>query len=332
MEKISNKKRVIFIIVSIFIFVFTIEMICRIFWTFRYHVNFYNMKNVIYVFYPQIETVKNNYDESKRSVLLLGASALNGRFGKVEYYLAKDLNPYNMIVFNISVPALTSLDSYYKYYLLKNYHFDAVVFYHGINETRANNCPPDMFRKDYSHYSWYLMVNAYFKHKEIQYLVFPYTFTYLFIKYAEKTGLLKLIPMHDPIEDYVVYGDSIKTVSSFRENLRRICEIAESKGDGKVIVPLFLLNKTSYVDTTLNYACRVSLWGIDKNVRKGVELHNMVIKELSNEMDNLVLIDTYSLMERDSTTMVDICHFNDRGSRIFAGILRDTILKYVEEK
>jgi hypothetical protein len=55
--------------------------------------------------------------------------------------------------------AQTSRDSYLKYRWLSSKRFDLVVLYDGINEACANNCPPNVFRADYSHYAWYRFLN-----------------------------------------------------------------------------------------------------------------------------------------------------------------------------
>ena len=55
----------------------------------------------------------------------------------------------------MSQGAHTTLDSYLKHKALHNKTFDVVVIYHGINEVRANNSPPEIFKPDYSHYAWY---------------------------------------------------------------------------------------------------------------------------------------------------------------------------------
>ncbi len=332
MEKISLKKKIVFISVSVLLLIFIIEIVCRSFWFVKYHVNFFKMGDIIYVFYPQVKNIEKSYNSSCKSVLLLGGSVLHDDFGRVEYWINNYLSPHNINVYNVSAPGHTSLDSYYKYYLMKNLHFDAILFYHGINETRANNCPENIFRKDYSHYSWYLLINSYFKHKEIPYFVSYYTFVYLFVRALEKYELIKIVPTHDPLRKWVIYGDSIKTMQSFENNLKRICNIAKDKKDGYIILPLFLLNRSSYIDTTSHYSCPASLWGIENNVRKGVNFHNMVIKKIKDDMDNVVLIDMYRLMQADSNLMVDICHFNSKGSERFARIVCDTIIKYVEKE
>ena len=47
-------------------------------------------------------------------------------------------------------------DSLWKYrYWYDGYDFDLVMFYHGINDSRANNYPRDVFRDDYTQFSYY---------------------------------------------------------------------------------------------------------------------------------------------------------------------------------
>jgi hypothetical protein len=88
----------------------------------------------------------------------------------------------NVRVFNLAKPAHTSRDSLLKYAALGEARFDLVIFYHGINEARTNNAPPEIFREDYAHYSWYETVNALAPYHGAALLALPYTLRYFIIK------------------------------------------------------------------------------------------------------------------------------------------------------
>ena len=53
------------------------------------------------------------------------------------------LGQRNVRIFNLAMPAHTSRDSWLKYAALRDARFDLVIFYHGINEARVNNAPPE---------------------------------------------------------------------------------------------------------------------------------------------------------------------------------------------
>jgi hypothetical protein len=67
----------------------------------------------------------------------------------------------NVRVFNLSMPALTSRDGWLQY------------------AARANNAPPEIFREDYSHYSWYEIVNMLSAYHHRAHFALPYTVRYL---------------------------------------------------------------------------------------------------------------------------------------------------------
>ena len=72
-----------------------------------------------------------------------------------------------------------------EYEALGNEHFDLVLVYDGINEARANNVPPDLFRDDYGHYGWYEVVNALARHQGRARFALPYTAEYLGLRLRE---------------------------------------------------------------------------------------------------------------------------------------------------
>jgi hypothetical protein len=85
----------------------------------------------------------------------------------------------NVRVFNLSMPALTSRDGWLQYAAIGEGRFDLVMVYHGINDARANNAPPEIFREDYSHYSWYEIVNMLSAYHHRAHFALPYTVRYL---------------------------------------------------------------------------------------------------------------------------------------------------------
>ncbi|MBM4266291.1 MAG: hypothetical protein FJ144_06735 [Deltaproteobacteria bacterium] len=140
-----------------------LEAVARGYWTVTHGTGFLASPSRVAheVFYPELRAAGDTSDPEVRTLLLLGASALHPEFGNVEARLRRELEaggkPVRIV--NLAVPAQSSRDSYLKYRFLEDRRFDLVIVYHGINEVRANNVPPGLFRKDYSHYSWYERVN-----------------------------------------------------------------------------------------------------------------------------------------------------------------------------
>ena len=87
----------------------------------------------------------------------------------------------------LGVPGHTSLDSYYKYRSLSAARFDLVFIYDGFNEVRANNAPPEVFRDDYSHYGYYVLLRDIIDRHKLWPLTTPYT-----IQFIIKRGLAKM--------------------------------------------------------------------------------------------------------------------------------------------
>ena len=99
-------------------------------------------------------------DHADYDILMLGGSVLTDQWGSI----APELDSYleeqglNVRIHNLAMPAHTSLDSRLKYENVAKNGYDLVLLYHGINETRFNNCPPEMFKDDYTHVDFYAKV------------------------------------------------------------------------------------------------------------------------------------------------------------------------------
>ena len=93
-------------------------------------------------------------DPGHYSVLLLGASVLEQTAPRLEQQLRHELGD-RLRLYNLARAAHTSRDSFLKFSHLANRHFDLVIFYHAINDSRMNRCADDAFREDYTHVSFY---------------------------------------------------------------------------------------------------------------------------------------------------------------------------------
>ena len=158
-------KLTLFLFVAL-VTVVSMELAARAYWSLCCQVPFNKPGLVLYAYYPElrrVDQVRPRHHDKSYDILLLGGSVLNSGWGSVEKALHDQLTAIGqrkIRIFNLAVPAHTSRDSWLKYGALKKARFDLVIFYHGINETRANNAPPEIFREDYAHYSWYEIANA----------------------------------------------------------------------------------------------------------------------------------------------------------------------------
>ena len=134
-------------------------MISRGYWSLRKDAPFFSPTR--YFYYPElrdIERIKIDNNDKCFDILLLGGSVLNRNWGNISHLFLEKVTyakKQKIRVHNLSEPGHTSRDSYFKYRNLFDKKFDLVLIYHGINDLRLNNCPPHIYKADYSHYSWY---------------------------------------------------------------------------------------------------------------------------------------------------------------------------------
>ena len=313
----------------------------RLYWTLRYPIPFFSDHGIIYRFYPALRSIEEldiSRDDSRFDILILGGSVVNHSVSRVERILFEELayqTKRRIRITNLAYPAFTSLDSYYQYSYLSEQHFDIVLFYHGINETRANNCPVSIYRSDYSHYSWYRKINCFEKHKDIyRWITFPYTVYYTSIRVKERLFDSDFIPKHRPRETWTEHGSSIKTNVAFQANLEKILDIAEARGE-----PVILMSFTYYVpgnytferfiEKSLDYTIHsnpIELWGEPDNVVAGIEAHNTVLPSLAENYDNVFFIDQNNNMPKSGKYFTDICHFTVKGAQKFVDNILPVII------
>ena len=182
MSNRSKKHIILFLAYICIISVLSGEAASRLFWFSKYDVPLLKMDKIIYVFYPELrdsDVMGDTKEEGTFNILFLGGSVLQPGYSIIDRILKEELtyrSKKDIKIYNMAVSGHTSLDSFYKYKYLKNKSFDLVIFYHGINETRANNSPPSLYDDDYLHYSWYRNVDSYYKRKRwIKTFSLPFT-------------------------------------------------------------------------------------------------------------------------------------------------------------
>ena len=160
----SRRKRAWFALIGALCVLAAVEGACRVYWWTRGVPLLKSPARMHAPLYPRLAWVEQQWvgEDDLYDVLILGGSVVSDGFGSVGAQLAEELTARHGVrvrVHNVGARAHTSRDSLLKYRRLWRQKFDLVVVYHGINEVRANNCPPDLFREDYSHYSFYRNVD-----------------------------------------------------------------------------------------------------------------------------------------------------------------------------
>lgn len=310
-----------------------LELTCRVFWALS-GVPLVSCPNRLHdFFYPELAPLgarEIRRGDGVFDILLLGGSVLDPRFHDIGGQLENDLahatsEPVRVHV--VARPSHTTLDSRYKYRHLAQARFDLVILYHGINEARANNCPSEMFRDDYSHWGWCRLVNAYERGGD-RLLVLPYTLYFVWIKAAGKLGLLALVPKHEPEAEWRRFGSDIKTERPFRANVQAIADIARERGD-----PLLLLTFAIHVPPgytrekfeagNVDYAepgtsgLPIELWGDPAAIRRAIDAHNRIVREIAATNEHVRLLDMARRIPAKGRFYEDVCHLSKEGSELF---------------
>lgn len=294
-------------------------------------------------FYPELARVLTDpprRDDGRVDILLLGGSVLArlpDPTAELEQLLGRPVR-----VDNVGEGGHTSRDSRIKYDLLGappwNARYDAVVFYHAINEVRANNCPPELYRSDYGHYAWYSQVNV---------LLQPWSRNYWAPTLLQTGwhGLLSrlnrknYVPTHVPKDRWLEHGRELKTPPDFAANLAAILDLAQERGDG-VLLGTFALylppdySREAFEAKGLDYAKHdlpAEIWGLPEVVRQGVAAHNAELRRLA-EARGLPLVDVDGLLPKGGRYFDDPCHLTPEGYAAFKALLFPPLLHLIGEE
>lgn len=277
-----------------------------------------------YLVYPPLYHAMRDYSPETMNVLLLGGSVLNG-VGQ-DNKLQDALGP-GWRVYNVAQNAHSSLDSLTKYQWLtaRGYRFDYVIFYHAINEVRANNAPPDVFRADYSHYLFYRLVHAVFGqkhpvHRAALHSALVFRVDRLMTQLRETRTLgRRFVNIAYPREDWIDYGGEIRSALSFEANLLGIAAIARQTG-AAFIVGEFVYDPRldDFVQRKPGAPSRNEMiaytkeWGLPEHVQKGIATHNDVILRHAGEFH----VVPFGTMRRPEY-FIDPCHFTPEAEAEF---------------
>jgi len=330
--------------------VVTAELTARLFWRIWYGVSLLKPGEILYAYYPELRTVGDlpgalraaaerppAHTDEFYDILFLGGSVLHRDWSSVELELREQLahgGRRNVRIFNLAMPAHTSRDSLLKYAALDKARFDLVIFYHAINETRANNIPPDIFQQNYGHYSWYEWVNALAPYHGTAVLALPYTLRYLVLSARQVVMKERYLSTYRVPEHWVHHGREFKSAASFQQNLRAVLDLAAERGDRTLIMTFatyvpenysFEAFKQKRLDYGLHRA-PIEWWGPREQVLAAVDAHNEIVRRTAAQRPNVVFVDQASLMQGSPRYFNDPCHFTVLGSTRFV----ENILKVLD--
>jgi hypothetical protein len=314
----------------------------RAFWRLSNGVSFRNPGRILYAYYPELQRVDTERPakgDKFYDILLLGGSVLNKDWGSVEEALREQLaynGHRNVRIFNLATPAHTSRDSWLKYAALGEARFELVIFYHGINEVRANNAPPEIFREDYAHYSWYEIVNSLASYHGTTSFALPHTLHYLAIRIRQTLTKDRYVPTHIPRKDWVQYGQDPRSAVSFKHNLGAILDLAARRGD-RVLLMTFATyvpedySLEAFKEKRLDYGSHwtpIEIWGAREHVLKTVAVHNEIVRSLAAQHEGVLFVDQARLMAGNPLYFNDPCHFTVVGSLKFVEYLLRGLKEY----
>ncbi len=323
-------KKILLLSIGLLCALLLLEGVCRTEWSMRSEAPFFSPNRFFY--YPELQALQDvqEGEEEDMHVLLLGGSVLHEDWGAIPQALREQMTlatGKEVRVHNLAEPGHTSLDSWYKYRWVAERSYDLVLVYHGINELRLNNCPEDVFRADYGHYSWYRVINRFERHPSWPDLASLYALVYRGTRLHEKViAPHAYIPRDRPSEAMVSFGGKVKTAPEFERNLTRLMQLAR-EGDQAVVLMTFCsylpedYTLERFEAGTLDYclhSCAAEIWGAPEQVAKGLKAHNRVIRELGKRFSKEVLfVDQAKHMPKDREHFNDICHLTQRGCSLF---------------
>ncbi|HET9062093.1 MAG TPA: GDSL-type esterase/lipase family protein [Candidatus Binatia bacterium] len=346
-ERRGGSRRLAGVARAIVVFLVTValaEATARAFWRVRYGIPLSRPATILRALYPELQQLEWK-DEDLRwqrpvRILFLGGSVLHPAWGNVEQELRERLTVRlgrPVVVFNMAEIGHTSRDSDAKYRVLDGGRFDLVVFYHGINDARANNVPPERFRRDYSHYAWYDALRALETCRDDDLLVLPCTLRFLWVRANDALGIVDYVSMDAPRADWLAYGAEIKSAASFEENLRGVVARARARGE-----PLLLLTFATHLpddyslqafnERRLDYTIHltpIEMWGTPQNVLAAVARHNEIVRSAAASNPDVRLFDQASAMPKGARYFNDVCHLTATGSSVFVQNMVDTAVEIV---
>ena len=328
----------ILLLISGLLSVLAAELTARVFWRLCCGISLLKPDQILYAYYPELQTTGDlpgalrsvaprlpAHGDGFYDILLLGGSVLHKDWSSVEMELREQLayrGQRNVRVFNLAMPAHTSRDSLLKYAALGEARYDLVIFYHGINEARANNAPPEIFQQDYGHYSWYAAVNTLAPYHGTAFVALPYTLRYLIVSARYKLTKDSYLSTYHVPERWVQYGRESRSAASFQQNLGAILTLASQRGD-RVLLMTFATyvpenySREAFKQKQLDYGLHrapIQWWGLPEHVLATVAVHNEIVRSMAAQQKNVLFVDQASLMQGSARYFNDASHLTVLGS------------------
>ncbi len=342
-------------IVIVTVLFLCVEISSRIFFAISWNIPFFKMDKLIWHFYPELKQLEKEYKPShdKINVLVFGGSAVNP---KVYCDLTKQLpqslqqvldSNLRVQVYSLAENGHTSLDSKNKLREIQHLHFDYIFYYHGINDSRANNIPDDYFDIDYNHFAYYKLVNILNSHPEKKIIVTPFAIHFIYNQVLQKVHPKPQVPpfyivLGDVIADslYWDFGSKIKTQKSFQKNINYIFDNVKSAGNSKLIIFTYAYyhpdnySLQSFAKKELDYAEQkwpTEIYGQADNVVKAIRSHNEILSGFKNRPE-VLWYDFNANIPKNSLYFNDICHLTDKGCNLMSMTLATLIAEDIQKK
>jgi hypothetical protein len=331
----SKRSSFILATVSLLLLLITLEVIGRMA---LYFVMKYPFGQPSKKFYPELEKIQQasiSQTNDKFDILILGGSAISREFGlpinkTLDSLLNQSANNRKVQIFNAATPSHTSLDNLNKYNLLAQKHFDLVIYYEAINDTRANNIPPQDFSDNYQHIMWYYDMALMKHHPEINWTVLPFIIHKSFNLSIDKLKGKHFLDLQRVNPDFVKYGEDIKTTNPYHHNVAQIVVEAQKRREKVLLmtyalyVPPSVTGNGGYTDyrdfAGCQYPSPLWLWGDPVNVQSGVNQHNLAIRQIAAQYKTY-LFDMDKELPRTKDFYCDLCHLTESGGEEFASKL-----------
>ncbi len=342
--KLNTFYALVLIIISIVISVVFTEILSRLYWS-SHGVPFSQPNKILYAHYPELRWIDEKpprKDDIYFDILLLGGSVLHNKWGTAEHELRDQLaqKGYRHVrIHNLAMPAHTSRDSWLKYMALGESQFDLVIVYHGVNETRANNIPSKYFKQDYSHYTWYEILNSLAPYHNNTSVSFLYSLRFIKLRIKQIMQPNLYIPFYYSKDEWTHYGKSVKSQRPFNNNLEKILNSSSNRGEDVLLMTFAYYapedySKTSFEKKCLDYGVHltsIETWGNKDNVVAGIKSHNDVVRKLISINKKVMFVDQEKQMAKNSENFNDMSHLTTIGASRFVENIIFELLPRLEE-
>lgn len=334
------KKNVVFSLVLGALVLAAVELSSRGYWALARERGFLERDLLLHAFYPELAPLAEGdparRDDERFDVLVLDASTLARAWGSFPKRFDEALRargrPFR--VYSLAVPGHTSRDSLLKYRLTDRHRFDLVLVYHGINDLRADDVPPERFRADYSHMDWYREVEPVVARRVLaRVFTLPFTVRRAWLVFSRELGLRESIGLERIHVEWAQYGAEHRSVASLRANLAAILAIAHERGDPVVLASFAWYvpagySREAFDARALDYAVRgqsvpLEVWGSAENVAGGLAAQNEAIAALAAEHPGVRFVDVAAAIPREGRYFNDVCHLSREGmERLVAAVVK----------